>query len=189
MRTSRQRAREAAAPQPKTANWTSLRAADSRPGSFFAEPTSPKPRRPCSCSTPRPTSTAQQGDSPQGCGTSSTGRPSSTAPSAWESLPWRWLTPIRPAFLSWPELRDHSAELSEAVPASPLLTPDASTWAEAGRLPSMLAVRQGLQRHQCRELLSDALILLTAAQAGLAALTADHDRLQQLAPEGRFIHY
>lgn len=97
-----------------------------------------------------------------------------------------------PARPSWPELRDHYAELFEAVPASRLLTPDASTWAEAGLLAGTLARTQGLQRHQRKELLNDALILLTATRAGLAVLTANRDEfdlLQQLAPDGRFVHY
>lgn len=92
----------------------------------------------------------------------------------------------------WPGLRDHYAELFALVPASRLLTPDASTWAEAGLVAGTLARTQGPQRHQRKECLNDALILLTAARAGLAVLTANRDEfdlLQQLAPEGRFVHY
>ena len=43
-----------------------------------------------------------------------------------------------------------------------------------------------------QELLNDALILLTAAKAGLAVLTSDRDHydlLQQLCPEARFVVY
>lgn len=92
---------------------------------------------------------------------------------------------------SWPALRDHYAELFALVPASRLLTPDAPTWAEAGLVAGTLARTQGLQRHQRKECLNDALILLTA-KAGLAVLTANRDefdRLQQLCPETRFVHY
>lgn len=97
-----------------------------------------------------------------------------------------------PGHPSWPALRDHYAELFEAVPASRLLTPDAQTWIEAGLLAGTLARTQGYERHRRKECLNDALILLTAARAGLAVLTAnrdDFDLLQQLAPEGRFVHY
>jgi len=47
-------------------------------------------------------------------------------------------------------------------------------------------------RRMLTELLNDALILLTAAKAGLAVLTSDRDHydlLQQLCPEARFIAY
>lgn len=97
-----------------------------------------------------------------------------------------------PAHPSWLGLRDHYAELFALVPESRLLTPDASIWAEAGLVAGTLARTQGFQRHQRKECLNDALILLTAAKAGLAVLTANRnefDLLQQLCPETRFVHY
>lgn len=89
-------------------------------------------------------------------------------------------------------MRDHYEGLIEAVPSTRLLTPDRHIWNDAGMLAGILARTQGLQRHQRKEYLNDALILLTAAKAGLPVLTADRvgfDLLQQLAPEGRFVHY
>ena len=55
-----------------------------------------------------------------------------------------------------------------------------------------LARTQGYQPHQRKACLNDALIFLTAAKAGLPVLTSNRDEfdlIQQLAPEGRFIHY
>jgi predicted nucleic acid-binding protein len=97
-----------------------------------------------------------------------------------------------PRHPSWAATRDHYGGLIASIPSTRLLVPDAQTWAEAGLLAGTLARTQGLQRHQRKEALNDALILLTAARAGLAVLTAnrdDFDLLQQLAPEGRFVHY
>ena len=97
-----------------------------------------------------------------------------------------------PGHPSWAATRDHYTGLIASVPATRLLVPDASTWAEAGLVAGTLARTQGLQRHQRKEALNDALILLTAARAGLAVLTANRaefDLLQQLAPEGRFVQY
>lgn len=88
--------------------------------------------------------------------------------------------------------RDHYSGLIASIPSTRLLTPDAATWAEVGLLAGTLARIIGLQRHRRKEALNDALILLTAARAGLAVLTANRDEfdlLQQLAPEGRFVHY
>lgn len=93
---------------------------------------------------------------------------------------------------SWRKLRDHYAELFALVPESRLVIPDATLWAEAGLVAGTLARTQGLQRHQRKECLNDALILLAAARAGLAVLTANRDEfdlLQQLCPEARFVHY
>jgi hypothetical protein len=56
----------------------------------------------------------------------------------------------------------------------------------------ILARKQGFQPYQRKECLNDALIYLTAAKAGLPVLTANRDEfdlIQQIAPEGRFIHY
>jgi predicted nucleic acid-binding protein len=79
-----------------------------------------------------------------------------------------------------------------AIPGTRLLTPDAQTWTDAGVVAGTLARTQHLQPYQRKELLNDALILLTAAKAGLAVLTSDRDDfdlLQQLCPDGRFVFY
>ena len=97
-----------------------------------------------------------------------------------------------PGRRSWPALRDHYAELFALVPESRLLIPDAALWAEAGLVAGTLARTQGFGRHQHKECLADALILLTAARMGLAVLTANRDEfglLQRLCPETRFVHY
>jgi predicted nucleic acid-binding protein len=78
------------------------------------------------------------------------------------------------------------------VPDTRLLTPDAQTWAEAGVIAGTLSRVQGYQSYQRKDCLNDALIFLTAARAGLPVLTqnrADFDLIQQLAPEGRFLHF
>jgi predicted nucleic acid-binding protein len=92
----------------------------------------------------------------------------------------------------WTALRDHYAGLFDAVPRARLLTPDANVWTDAGVIAGTLARTQGHQPHQRKECLNDALILLTAAKAGVPVLTANRDEfdlIQQLAPEGRFVHY
>jgi len=89
-------------------------------------------------------------------------------------------------------MRAHYAELFDTIPSGRLLTPDAQVWVEAGLVTGVLARTQGFQRHQLKECLNDALIYLTAAKAGLPVLTANRDEfdlIQQLAPEGRFIHF
>ena len=91
----------------------------------------------------------------------------------------------------WRALRDHYVELLAAVPDSRLLTPDPQVWADAGVVAGTLARTQGFQPYQRKECLNDALIFLTAAKAGVPVLTAncdDFDLIQQLAPEGRFVH-
>ena len=97
-----------------------------------------------------------------------------------------------PAHPRWRATRDHYVALVAAIPLSRLLTPDPDVWADAGVVAGTLARTQGYQPSQRKECLNDALILLTAAKAGLAVLTANRDEfdfLQQLAPEGRFVHY
>lgn len=97
-----------------------------------------------------------------------------------------------PARRGWSVLRDHYAELFAAVPASRLLTPDAQVWADAGVVAGTLARTQGFLPHQRKECLNDALIFLTAAKAGIPVLTANRDEfdlIQQVVPEGRFVHY
>jgi predicted nucleic acid-binding protein len=97
-----------------------------------------------------------------------------------------------PSRAGWPALRDHYTELFGAIPSTRILNPDAQTWAEAGVVAGILARTQELQRYQRKERLNDALIFLTAAKAGLPVLTANRnefDLIQQIAPEGRVIHF
>ena len=77
--------------------------------------------------------------------------------------------------------------------------PDTNVYigAAAGTLPAVvqtltLARTQNFQDHQRKKCLNDALIYLTAAKMGLPVLTANRDEfdlIQQLAPEGQFIHF
>ena len=97
-----------------------------------------------------------------------------------------------PSLPSWSALRDHYLELFDSIPSARLLNPDAQVWTDAGVVAGVLARTQGFQKHQRKECLNDALIYLTAAKAGLPVLTADNhqfDLIQQLAPEGQFIHF
>ena len=97
-----------------------------------------------------------------------------------------------PSLPSWSALRDHYLELFDSIPSARLLNPDAQVWTDAGVVAGVLARTQGFQRHQRKECLNDALIYLMAAKAGLPVLTADNhqfDLIQQLAPEGQFIHF
>lgn len=97
-----------------------------------------------------------------------------------------------PTHPRWPAIRDHYAGLFASIPATRLLTPDAEAWADAGVIAGTLARAQGFQKHQRKECLNDALILLTAAKAGLPVLTANRDEfdlIQQLAPDGSFFHF
>jgi predicted nucleic acid-binding protein len=93
---------------------------------------------------------------------------------------------------TWPALRDHYATLFGAIPAARILTPDEDVWIDASLIAGTLARTQGFQRHQRKECLNDALIFLTAAKVGLPVLTQNRDQfdlIQQLAPEGQFIHF
>ena len=97
-----------------------------------------------------------------------------------------------PSLPRWPALRDHYVELFDSIPSARLLNPDAQVWTDAGVVAGVLARTQAFQRHQRKECLNDALNYLTAAKAGLPLLTADRDQfdlIQQLAPEGQFIHF
>lgn len=97
-----------------------------------------------------------------------------------------------PSHVGWKTLRDHYSALIATFPATRLLTPNPQIWVEAGMIAGTLARTQNFQRHQRKECLNDALIFLTAAQAGLPVLTANRDEfdmIQQLAPHGRFIHF
>jgi predicted nucleic acid-binding protein len=97
-----------------------------------------------------------------------------------------------PAHPDWADRRDHYADLFASIQASRVLVPDAETWVEAGIVAGILSRVQGFQAHQKKECLNDALIFLTAAKAGLPVLTenrADFDLLQQITPEGKFVHF
>jgi predicted nucleic acid-binding protein len=92
----------------------------------------------------------------------------------------------------WPALRDHYIDLFAQIPSSRLLTPDAQVWADAGVIAGTLARTQRFLPHQRKECLNDALIFLTAAKAGIPVLTSNRDEfdlIQQVAPEGQFVHY
>ena len=97
-----------------------------------------------------------------------------------------------PTHAAWRALRDYYNALITTFPPTRLLTPDPQIWAEAGLIAGTLARTQNFQRHQRKECLNDALIFLTAAKAGLPVLTANRDEfdlIQQLAPDGRFVHF
>jgi predicted nucleic acid-binding protein len=97
-----------------------------------------------------------------------------------------------PSLPSWAVLRGHYVELFDSIPSARLLNPDAQVWSDAGVVAGVLARTQGFQRHERKECLNDALIYLTATKAGVPVLTADRtqfDLIQQLAPEGQFIHF
>ncbi len=97
-----------------------------------------------------------------------------------------------PRHRNWKRTRDYYSGVIDAINVGRLLTPDAQTWAEAGLIAGTLARTQNFQRHQRKECLNDALILLTATKAGLPVLTADRDDfdlIQQLVPNGRFLYF
>jgi predicted nucleic acid-binding protein len=97
-----------------------------------------------------------------------------------------------PARAGWQAMRTYYSALIATFPVTRLLTPDAQIWAEAGLIAGTLARTQNFQWHQRKECLNDALIFLTAAKAGLPVLTASRDEfdlIQQLAPQGQFIHF
>jgi predicted nucleic acid-binding protein len=97
-----------------------------------------------------------------------------------------------PSLPSWSAWFDHYIELFDSISSARVLNPDAQVWIDAGMVAGVLTRTQGFQRHQRKECLNDALIYLTAAKAGLPVLTADRnqfDLIQQLAPEGQFIHF
>ena len=97
-----------------------------------------------------------------------------------------------PSSTGWPAIRNHYAELFDSIPSTRLLNPDAQVWTEAGTVAGTLACTQSFQDYQRKECLNDALIYLTAAKMGLPVLTANRDEfdlIQQLAPEGQFVHF
>jgi len=87
---------------------------------------------------------------------------------------------------------DHYVELFEAEPDDRVLVPDAGIWSMAGLVAGTLARTQGFAATQRQECLNDALILLTAARAGLPVLTANRaefELIQQVAGTESFVHY
>ena len=97
-----------------------------------------------------------------------------------------------PSLPSWAALRGHYVELFNSIRSARLLNPDPQVWSDAGVVAGVLARTQGFQRHERKECLNDALIYLTATKSGVPVLTADRtqfDLIQQLAPEGQFIHF
>jgi len=96
-----------------------------------------------------------------------------------------------PARSDWRAVKDHYATLFDAIPDSRILTPDHQLWIEAGVIAGTLARIQSFRKEQRKECLNDALIYLTAGKAGIPVLTANRDEfdlIQQLAPDGRFVH-
>ena len=92
----------------------------------------------------------------------------------------------------WSDTRNHFDAVFSRIPDTRLLVPDRDVWMDAGLIAGALARTQGFRREDQKECLNDALIYLTAAKAGLPVLTENRgqfDLIQQLAPEGRFIHY
>lgn len=80
----------------------------------------------------------------------------------------------------------------ERRPAHRIVTPDREVWRDAGVLAGLLERLQRYGRVEQRRALNDALILLSAAKAGLTVLTrniADFDLLMQLAPYGKVLFY
>jgi predicted nucleic acid-binding protein len=97
-----------------------------------------------------------------------------------------------PTNAAWRAIRAHYAALIDTFPETRVLIPDREIWLEAGVIAGTLARTQGFQRYQRKECLNDALIYLTATKAGVPVLTANRDEfdlIQQLAPEGRFVHF
>ena len=99
---------------------------------------------------------------------------------------------FHPDAAGYDRVRAHYQRLLHTIPDNRVLTPDEDIWLEAGIVSGTLARTQGLQRHQRKEFLNDALIYLTAAKYGLPVLTAnrdDFDLIQQVTGRGQFIHY
>jgi predicted nucleic acid-binding protein len=73
-----------------------------------------------------------------------------------------------------------------------IVNPDRNVWHEAGVLSGTLSRLQQYGKADQRRVLNDALILLSAAKAGLTVLTrnsADYDLLLQLAPNTKAVFY
>jgi predicted nucleic acid-binding protein len=102
------------------------------------------------------------------------------------------LAHTNPSLHNWKTTHDYYVQLFATVPDTRLLVPDDQIWTEAGLIAGTLARTQGYQKAQLKECLNDTLIYLTAAKEGLPVLTHnrdDFDLIQQLAPEGSFIHF
>lgn len=97
-----------------------------------------------------------------------------------------------PAAAGWSAQRNYYTGLIDSIGEKRILIPDAEVWLAAGVAAGTLSRTQGYEPHQRKQCLNDALILLTAAKAGLPVLTANRDEfdlLQQVARAGQFIHY
>ncbi len=80
----------------------------------------------------------------------------------------------------------------ERRPPHRIVNPDLTAWREAGILAGLLARLQQYGKAERRRALNDALIFVSAANAGLTVLTrnvADYDLLMQLAPRGKVLFY
>ncbi len=72
------------------------------------------------------------------------------------------------------------------------LAPDRDAYVEAGIITGTLVRTQSLGAPECRKLMHDVLVFLTACQIGCPVLTAnanDFDLIQQLAPRGKVVYY
>jgi predicted nucleic acid-binding protein len=80
----------------------------------------------------------------------------------------------------------------EVRPAHRIVNPDREIWREAGVVAGLLAPLQQYGKSEQRRALNDALILLSAAKAGLTVLTrnlSDYDLLTQLIPQASVVFY
>jgi len=99
---------------------------------------------------------------------------------------------LNPTAPDWRRTKDYYTGIIDIIPPSRLIVPDGQVWLDAGLIAGTLSRTQNFQRHQRKECLNDALIYLSAAKAGLTVLTANRDEfdlIQQLAPQGRFMHF
>ena len=88
--------------------------------------------------------------------------------------------------------RAHYTRVLAGIPKGRVLMPTPDIWTAAGLIAGTLARTQGLQPHQHRAMLNDALLYLSAAHQGLPVLTSnkgDFDLIQQVAGWGQFVHY
>jgi predicted nucleic acid-binding protein len=72
------------------------------------------------------------------------------------------------------------------------LAPSERAWTEAAILAGILSRTQGLRAERRRELLNDALLLMTARERGLTLISrnvADMDRLTTLRPDAKVLFY
>lgn len=93
---------------------------------------------------------------------------------------------LDPADPRTPSTRRPIDEIMEHVEPTRVVAPSADAWVEASVLTGILARTQGLPKQDRRKLLNDALILLTAAEAGATLISrniSDLDLLLQLKPD------